>query len=359
MIWKVLREREINMDLLKKLKEFNELKSNQEIIEGVNGKVLLVDALNTYIRCFVATPTMNDDGDHVGGVSGFLKSVGLAIRQFNPTRVVLVFDGKGGSSGRRKMFGDYKDSRKPMQRLNRTYDFKNVEEEKEAMKWQLKLLIELCENLPVTVIAIDNIEADDTIAYLTQTVTESNGKSIIMSTDKDFLQLVSNSCSVYNPIKKKIYAVSDVLSEYGVHPNNFIIYRMLDGDKSDNIPGIKGIGLKTLKKNLPFVAESNSHTISELFDYCKSQNKPFHQKILDNKDILDRNFQLMSLVELPISGMIKMNITEQFNSPISKLNKPSLTKLFIEHKLFNSFGNYDEWMMRTWLPLNRYSGIKG
>jgi hypothetical protein len=66
-----------------------------------NDKVLIIDGLNTFIRVFSVIPTLNDDGIHVGGIVGFLKSVGYAIKMLNPTRCIVVFDGKGGSVRRR------------------------------------------------------------------------------------------------------------------------------------------------------------------------------------------------------------------------------------------------------------------
>jgi len=89
-------------DLNKILEEMREERKNAP--DTLDGRVLLVDALNSFIRCFAAVPTMNEDGEHVGGISGFLKSIGVAIRQFKPSRVVLVFDGKGGSKRRRKLY---------------------------------------------------------------------------------------------------------------------------------------------------------------------------------------------------------------------------------------------------------------
>ena len=87
-----------------------------------NSRVLLIDALNTFLRSYAAIPTLDDNGNHIGGMSGFLKSIGSVIRDFKPTRVIIVFDGKGGSQRRRKIYPDYKANRKPPTRLNRQYD---------------------------------------------------------------------------------------------------------------------------------------------------------------------------------------------------------------------------------------------
>ena len=256
------------LDLVSKLKEFNNHKAAPIDNVGINSRVLLVDSLNNFIRNFAANSAMNENGDHVGGVVGFLKSTGQVARQFHSTRVICVFDGAGGSQRRRRLYEGYKNNRRPMEHLNRTYDFKDAAEEKEALKWQLHLLIDLLEHLPVSVFSLDNIEADDAIAYLAELTQQRGGKATILSTDKDFLQLVSENCEVYNPIKKKIYDANTVVEEYGIHPNNFLLFRMVEGDKSDNIPGVKGVGQATLLKLFPALRESKQLTISDLLDVC-------------------------------------------------------------------------------------------
>ena len=88
-----------------------EKEHNQNIDKKLNDRVLIIDGLNTFIRCWSSIPTMNDDGEHVGGVTGVLKSIGYAIRNVQPTRVVVVFDGQGGSLSRKKKFSGYKAQR--------------------------------------------------------------------------------------------------------------------------------------------------------------------------------------------------------------------------------------------------------
>ena len=67
-------------------------------------KVLIVDGLNTFIRSWTVNPTMDDNGDHIGGIVGFLKGIGYAIREYDATRCIVVFDGKGGSKQRKQLF---------------------------------------------------------------------------------------------------------------------------------------------------------------------------------------------------------------------------------------------------------------
>ena len=106
--------------------------------------------------------------------------------------------------------------------------------------------------------------ADDVLAYLALAKYESNGnKSTIMSTDKDFLQLVSDGVSVYSPTKRAIYRPDKVLHEYGIYPKNFLLYRMMDGDRGDNIDGIKGAGQKKIKTAFPCLSDEREVLLSE------------------------------------------------------------------------------------------------
>ena len=122
-----------------------------------NSRILLVDGLNTFIRSFAVNPSSNDDGIHIGGMTGFLQSIGYAIRNIRPTRVIICFDGKGGSQRRRKLFPDYKANRRVKTRLTRMSSYGNVNDEQIAMGQQIRRLTQYLEVLPVTVLATENI----------------------------------------------------------------------------------------------------------------------------------------------------------------------------------------------------------
>ena len=89
-----------------------------------------------------------------------------------------------------------------------------------------------------------------------------------MSTDKDFMQLVSNRVTVWSPTKKKYYFADTIKEEYGSYPNNFLMFRTITGDGSDNIPGIRGAGLKTLKKFCPQFSGQEKFTAKDLLDFA-------------------------------------------------------------------------------------------
>ncbi len=341
------------------LKVFESMEFDQDKSTGYNSRVLIVDALNTFMRSYAAIPTLDDDGRHIGGMAGFMKSLGFAIRSFKPTRVVLVFDGHGGSQRRRKIYKEYKANRKPPTRLNRSYDMTTDEQERENMKYQLVSLVEMVECLPVSILALDHIEADDAIAYMSELVTKNGGTSIIYSTDKDFFQMVNENVKVYNPVKKKTYDVDMILETYGVHPDNFVFFRSLLGDKSDNITGIKGAGEKTILKYIPELADPAAEVNLNLIEqkYVDIKKKPkLVENILDNTDIVNRNLQLMNLRDVDINIDAKMKILHKFEEGCPPLRKVDLTKLMIKTKIISSVQNYDEWITFSFTPLARYHG---
>ena len=329
----------------KYLSIFEEIKKKGGTLDGgkPNGNVLVVDGLNTFIRVFSVIPTTNPDGIHVGGIVGFLRSIGYVINMFRPTRVIIVFDGKGGSSRRRKIYPEYKQKRKTKYRVNRSYDFASQEDEKQNMIMQLQRVVEYLETLPITVLSYDNIEADDTIGYISRQVL-TDSKITIMSTDKDFLQLANSRIQVWSPTKKKMYDENAVLDEYGISSHNLIWYRVLDGDKSDNIPGVRGLGLKTIQKKLPFLSENRIVNIDEVVD-----------ELPEYKETIELNYRLMQLSDVDISGNTKTKIIERVNEPINRLVKYKFQTMFLEDKLYSGLPNLNSWLLTNFNQLNHYA----
>jgi DNA polymerase-1 len=328
---------------------------DQNINRHKNSRVLIIDGLNTFIRCWSSIPTMNDDGDHVGGVTGALKSIGYAIRQTQPTRVVVVFDGKGGSQRRKKTFSGYKAQRdKNKLRVNRQYaDLMNDEDERESMKRQFVWLNEMLYGLPLTTMIYDGVEADDIMAYISTKLLKEDEQAVIMSTDKDFLQLVDDTTIVWSPTKKKMYNTKLVKKEYGIESKNLLLYRVLDGDKSDNIPGVYGCGIKTLVKRFPEITEDKKLSVDDLFELCEQKVEETKGKIKIYKDILKSkrqillNEDLMQLDDVDISGQIKMKTLDRFNEPIEPLNKIDFMKILLKYKVIGNFGDINDWLKTT------------
>ena len=342
-------------ELYKNILDSVERDHNQNIDKNRNDRVLIIDGLNTFIRCWSSIPTMNDDGDHVGGVTGTLKSIGYAIRQVQPTRVIVVFDGKGGSQQRKKRFSGYKAQRDSNKlRVNRAYaDLMNDEDERESMKRQFVWLNEMLHGLPITNMIYDGVEADDIMAYITTNLLKENEQAVVMSTDKDFLQLVNDTTIVWSPTKKKIYNTKLVKEEFGIESKNLLLYRVLDGDKSDNIPGVYGCGIKTLVKRFPEITEDKKLSIDDLFQLCETKIEETKGKIKIYKDILESkqqillNKDLMQLHDVDISGQIKMKVLDRFNESTNPLNKMNFMKILLKYKVVNNFGDINDWLKTT------------
>ncbi|MBT4207978.1 hypothetical protein HOE22_06495 [Candidatus Woesearchaeota archaeon] len=326
--------------------------------ENPNENILLVDGLNLFIRCFSVIPTTNTNGVHVGGISGFLKSLGYAIKLLSPTRTIIVFDGKGGSTRRRKLFPDYKAQRKTKIRLNRSDSFENLDDERQSMMMQLSRTAEYLETLPVTIISVDNIEADDAMAYIAkQLLPESN--HVIMSTDKDFLQLVNDKISVWSPTKKKLYKPDNLKEEYEISANNFLTYRLLEGDKSDNIPGVMGVGLKTAIKRFPQLLDENVDvSIGDLLKTA-SDNKgiKIYDNVTNSEDKLRLNYKLMQLDEVDISGQVKLKINNIVNGKITETAKMNFQKMYIQDQMQHTIPNLESWFTQCWSKLNRFAKL--
>ena len=319
----------------------NQLESKVRSSSTLNDHVLLVDGLNNFIRAWSASPATNSDGDHIGGMLGFLQSVGLAIRTIRPTRVIIAFDGPGGSQRRRKIYSGYKEKRKPPKRPHRFQGMDN-EDDQQSLSRQIKRLGEYLTALPLTTLTISNIEADDTIGYICNSIlAESN--ITIMSSDKDFLQLVNDRVNVWSPTKKVLFDRSTVESEYEMLSENLVYYRIIDGDKSDNIPGIKGYGRKTILKKMPFLKDTK---ISNIDDFITKSG------FNEYNELLDRNYRLMQLHDVNISGSAKSKIMDIVNSTPSRLVKYKLHKMFLEDKINQSIKNPDVWLQDTFNQLD-------
>ena len=319
-----------------------------------NDSVLLIDGLNTFIRVFSAIPTTNEDGIHIGGIVGFLRSIGYTINMVRPTRTVIAFDGKGGSNRRRKIFPEYKMGRKMSVRLNRTTGVSLTrEDEHKMMIAQLNRVIEYLECLPLTITNVENVEADDVIGYCAKHLFKD--KVTIMSTDKDFLQLVDNRIKVYSPTKKLMYDEERIKNEYGIDAKNFLLYRILDGDKSDGIPGIKGAGLKTLLKVFPYLESPHQFTIQDIMKSSDANKDKYKicETIVKEKDQMFLNKKLMDLTDGVMSGNSRLRVKNQMDLPIQRLIKHKFQRMFLEDKMYQALPNLDSWLATTFNRLNQ------
>jgi DNA polymerase-1 len=311
-----------------------------------NSRILVIDSMNTFMRNFSSVNTLNPAGHHIGGLVGYLRSIGYAIKTFRPTRVILVFDGHGSTVNKKNLYPDYKGNRS-ISRITNWDIFDDKDDESEAMGNQMTRLIQYLKQLPVSLVSIDKIEADDSIGLIANYyAADKNCKTVtIMSADKDFYQLINDKVQVYSPIKKKVYKVNDVLEEFNVHPNNFLIYKALLGDNSDNLPGVRGLGPKKIVK-LFSLEGADEYKLEDIYKISADNAKksPMHTSILEAQHQLNINYQLMNIREPNISDDSKEDIINLLNEEITSLNVGGFMVLYESDGLVNSIPNTHGWL---------------
>lgn len=318
----------------------------------LNSRVLLVDGMNTFLRSFSVINYTNTQGTHIGGMVGFLRSLAYVVNLTQPTRVICVFDGEGNITNRKNLYADYKGNRK-LKRITNWSSFDSLEEESASVSQQMLRLIDYLKQLPINISVIDKLEADDIIGYLAPKFDQS----IIMSADQDFLQLCSDNVQVYSPIKKKFYGPKEVFDEYGLWPQNFINYKILMGDTSDNLPGVKGLGPKKLFKLFPELAEEKKVTLKEIISKSleKHEENGIYGNVYNFRKQLEINEQLMSLENPNIPDYDIKKLDELLEIEPYAFNQARFLQLHSSDLLERQISpNVEFWLSNNFLYLTKY-----
>jgi hypothetical protein len=247
--------------------------------------------------------------------------------------IIICWDGEGGSKKRKLMKKDYKAGRKPI-RLNRAIRNMSESQETENKFWQQARLIEYYNHVPIVQFMFKSTEADDIIAYLTQVKELEKAEKLIISSDKDFFQLLGTKTVQYRPVQKEVLNQNIILEKFDIHPTNFAMARAMEGDKSDNIEGIEGLGIKTIAKRFPFLREEKPANFSDVLGHCKKMsqetNVRAYQKVLDSEDLLRRNYHMMQLYAPSLGIDAKKTIHETIKNPDLSFNKTGLIKMMMK-----------------------------
>lgn len=260
------------------------------------------------------------------------------MREVKPDEVIVVWDGPGGSRKKRTIFKDYKAGRKPV-KMNRGNSFLSPEQEEQNKFWQQSRLGDYLNNLPVIQLLAPEVEADDLIAFVVKNHKYDGWHKIILSADKDFIQLCDKEVVLYRPIKEpEILTWKKIVEDYGIHPNNFTMARAMEGDKSDNISGVKGIGLKSIRKYLPVLAEQKIYSFEDLENYCeeKKQEKiktKFYDSVLDNMDLIRQNYKGMLLSPPNISVQVAQDTRKQIEDFHYEMNLTNFKAMLMKDRI--------------------------
>lgn len=289
-------------------------------------RYMIVDSLNQFLRAMVVNPTLSPNGQPVGGVVGYMKTLQKLSREMKPDRIIVCWDGKDGSTRRRIDNKNYKEGRKPL-RLN----WENNQTEEDTLKnklWQTSRLMEYLNNMPVCQLMYASTEADDIISLVCKELPDD--QKIIISSDKDFYQLLDDKTIIYRPVQNEFVNRKKVLEEFGIHPNNFAISRAICGDNSDNLSGVKGAGLATVAKRFPFLKEEKPATFEDIFEACKTDSKvKLYESVLSSQQLIQNNYKIMQLYMPSIPPHVKIGIREALDSYPKDFNKTEVRKMFM------------------------------
>tara|TARA_R100000697_G_scaffold110724_2_gene127291 strand:+ start:110 stop:1087 length:978 start_codon:yes stop_codon:yes gene_type:complete len=265
----------------------------------IKNRVLIFDALNVFMRHYIAHPAMSDNGEQIGGIVGFYYNLVNLIEKCKPESVIVVWEG-GGSKRKRDLYPDYKKGGRPA-KMNRYYEKEEIPDSLANRNFQIRTLVGILSHLPVCQIYVEDAEADDAIGYICQYKLKNKNK-IIVSGDHDFYQLISENCIVYSPNSKSFVDTQKVLTKYGVHPSNFCLAKSIVGDKSDNIPGVEGVGYKKLTKEFTDIFQTENFE-SNTFGFFVSNDvkhgehpkKKIYKSIKNCEKLIERNIRLVRL----------------------------------------------------------------
>lgn len=257
-------------------------------------KITLVDASGFIFRAFHAIPLLTTStGIPTNAVLGFTRIVLKMLNERNPTHLAMCFD---------------KDSRKGRLAIDPNYKA-NREETPIELHSQFGLIREVVKVFNQQILEYDGWEADDVIATICRIAGETGWEVEIITSDKDFIQLLAPHVTIFDPTKGKLIGEAEVLIKYGIKPSQMCDYLALVGDSTDNVPKVPGIGPKTAQTLL-----SKFNTVNNLLQHISEIDKPkIKDAIITNVDQLKMALELVTFrgdlpLNIPLESLIRKDI---------------------------------------------------
>jgi len=285
-----------------------------------NNTLYLIDTSSYLFRAYHALPYLsNSRGLPTHAILGFTTMLMKIIREHNPKYMAAVLDSKEPTF-RDKVFVEYKATRPPMP---------------EDLRIQIPYVLEIIRSLGIKIIEKSGYEADDIIATIVEHTKNSGIKIVIVGSDKDLFQLVSEDVSVLDTMKEEFITPAEVIKKFGVSPEKIPELLALTGDSTDNIPGIKGIGIKTAQRLL-----NEFGSIDGIYRNIDNIKQPALRKSLEEStELLKLN---RTLVNLERGVDIKFDIDEY---KIAGIDRDGIKKIFFElefYRLVKEMGLVEE-----------------
>lgn len=324
-------------------------------------RILLIDMWNICVGQNATTNILDSNSEPIGMYLGTMNMIRTAVDKFKPNKVVLAFDGPEAGERRRKIYPGYKAGRRVRAKTSVVTIQEDDDEEtkftsSEAFTNQLVKIYEFCKLLPVTTIMVPYCEGDDIISYLT-----IKNKDIfdvyIVSTDNDYLQLIDENVKVYNWRKKTLYNEKIFFDEYNITSKNYIYMKILLGDTSDEVKGVKGIGKGTFPMFHKMLNEAVYENVSDFVtraktietEALKTRTKNALKNLFLEETVKEMFllFQVMKLDEnclkLHHITMLREQVDEQSNKVLGRIISYAVMKRNHFGKLYNGF-NPDKWI---------------
>lgn len=276
-----------------------------------NERVFLIDGLALAYRAyfaFVQRPLINSKGMNTSAIYGFLTFLHRILSEEKPEHIAVVFD-TSAPTFRHQAYKEYKATRQKMP---------------EDMATQIPLLKKVIEAYNIPVVEWNGYEADDIIGTLAHQAEQTGAHTFLVSPDKDFMQLVTDTIKIYKPGRQgsdvEIVDTESIEKKYGIKPQQIIDLFALTGDSSDNIPGVPGIGEKTA---LPLIQKFG--TLETLYErLAEVEPKKVREKLEQHKELAFLSKQLVTIAtQAPIS-------IDVHSLKAQEKNKEELLKLFEE-----------------------------
>ncbi len=309
--------------------------------------VLLVDGDNLLTIGFFGLKNHFYKGKHIGGIYHFINTLRRSFETFHLDKIVVFWDGENGSHQRRQIYHLYKENRR-----NRI----RSEEELDNYNYQRNRIKQYLEELYVRQGEFEYCETDDCVAYYVQN--SPNETKIIYSSDGDLTQLVSEKTSIYNPSHGKLYKSNDIItySHEDIHISNVKLVKMLCGDPSDNISGIKSMGLKRLLSLYPEI-KNRAVTIEEILErtnllFEDDKTNWLYKNILTGvtkygvfgNEFFEINKRIVSLEEPFLTDEAKDTINSLINDLLDPEGRSykNMMKMMTEDGIFNLLPKSDD-----------------
>lgn len=250
-------------------------------------EIYLIDGSAYIYRAYHAiAPLTNSKGVATNAVLGFVKMIQKLINENRPKYIAITFDSKGPVF-RHDLYKDYKANRPPMP---------------DDLREQLPFIKKFVTASNILMLEKSGVEADDIIASIAKKYSAKGHKVVIVSGDKDLLQLVDDNVTMFDPMKNKMMDRVEVEKKYGVRPDQLLDFFALVGDSADNVPGVPGVGPKTAEK---LIASYGS--LDGLYEEVETLKKSkMKDKIIDNREQAYLSKQLIDLkIDVEVPGTIK------------------------------------------------------